>query len=80
MDSNGELYVLSSSTSLSHFYAHCAISPTLYFAKVDVKACFDTIEQGKLLEIISTLLTEVTPSVANAYNKLMLMDVFRTVI
>jgi len=27
-------------------------SPELYFVKVDVKACFDTIKQDKLLELV----------------------------
>ncbi|GAA6062681.1 hypothetical protein JCM10212_002504 [Sporobolomyces blumeae] len=30
----------------------------LYFVKVDVKACFDTIKQGKLLEIVDNILCE----------------------
>lgn len=33
--------------------------PKLYFVKMDVQACFDTIEQGKLLKIIKELLSEV---------------------
>ncbi|KAL7279239.1 hypothetical protein ACG7TL_007079 [Trametes sanguinea] len=32
--------------------------PRLYFVKVDVQACFDTIEQTKLLEILRELLVE----------------------
>ena len=32
--------------------------PKLYFVKVDVKACFDTIKQDKLLSIIEELLIE----------------------
>ncbi|KAK4702528.1 telomerase reverse transcriptase, partial [Phenoliferia sp. Uapishka_3] len=32
--------------------------PKLYFVKVDVKACFDTIKQDKLLHIIETVLKE----------------------
>ncbi|CDO70652.1 hypothetical protein BN946_scf184756.g19 [Trametes cinnabarina] len=32
--------------------------PKLYFVKVDVQACFDTIEQTKLLEILRELLVE----------------------
>ncbi|KAK7463508.1 Telomerase reverse transcriptase [Stygiomarasmius scandens] len=32
--------------------------PKLYFVKVDVRACFDTIEQTKLLDILSQLLSE----------------------
>ncbi|OJT07372.1 Telomerase reverse transcriptase [Trametes pubescens] len=32
--------------------------PKLYFVKVDVQACFDTIEQTKLLDILRELLTE----------------------
>lgn len=33
-------------------------SPRFYFVKVDVQACFDTIEQSKLLGIIRTCLSE----------------------
>ncbi|KAF7316755.1 Telomerase reverse transcriptase [Mycena chlorophos] len=32
--------------------------PKLYFVKVDVQACFDTIPQGKLVEILHELLSE----------------------
>ncbi|ESK87254.1 telomerase reverse transcriptase [Moniliophthora roreri MCA 2997] len=32
--------------------------PKLYFAKVDVQACFDTIQQTKLLEILKEILSE----------------------
>ncbi|KAL5504247.1 EST2 [Sanghuangporus vaninii] len=32
--------------------------PKLYFVKVDVQACFDTIEQSKLLGILKDLITE----------------------
>ncbi|KAF5367406.1 hypothetical protein D9758_003636 [Tetrapyrgos nigripes] len=32
--------------------------PKLYFVKVDVQACFDTIEQTKLLEILRQLISE----------------------
>ncbi|KAJ8494766.1 hypothetical protein ONZ51_g2140 [Trametes cubensis] len=35
-----------------------AALPKLYFVKVDVQACFDTIEQTKLLEILRELLLE----------------------
>ena len=34
----------------------------MYFVKVDVQACFDTIEQEKLLEILTHLITDVIPS------------------
>jgi telomerase reverse transcriptase len=34
--------------------------PKLYFVKVDVQACFDSIEQGKLLEIIRRVIKEVS--------------------
>lgn len=34
-------------------------SPKLYFVKLDVQACFDTIDQARLLEIIRNLLSEV---------------------
>jgi len=33
--------------------------PKLYFVKVDIKACFDTIEQEKLLKVIEEVLEEV---------------------
>ena len=33
--------------------------PKLYFVKLDVQACFDTIEQPKLLEILQDLISEV---------------------
>lgn len=35
------------------------IRPKLYFVKVDVQACFDTIEQSKLLQILRDVLSEV---------------------
>jgi telomerase reverse transcriptase len=35
--------------------------PKLYFVKVDVQACFDTIEQSKLLQILRDVLSEVLP-------------------
>lgn len=37
----------------------CQTRPKLYFVKVDVQACFDTIEQDKLLEILRDLISEV---------------------
>jgi telomerase reverse transcriptase len=33
--------------------------PKLYFVEVDVQACFDTIEQSKLLQILRDVLSEV---------------------
>ena len=33
--------------------------PKLYFVKLDVQACFDTIEQTKLLGILRDLISEV---------------------
>ena len=36
-----------------------AIRPKLYFVKVDVQACFDTIEQSKLLQILRDVLSGV---------------------
>ena len=33
--------------------------PKLYFVKVDVKACFDSIEQEKLLSILKDIISEV---------------------
>lgn len=41
------------------FMSHLC-SPQLYFVKLDVQACFDTIEQTKLLEILLQLLSEVS--------------------
>jgi hypothetical protein len=35
------------------------IRPKLYFVKVDVQACFDTIEQSKLLQILRDILSSV---------------------
>jgi telomerase reverse transcriptase len=36
-------------------------NPEIYFAKVDVKCCFDSIDQDKLMEIIcANVLTEVS--------------------
>lgn len=37
------------------------LRPKLYFVKVDVRACFDTIKQDKLLEIVDAILREVSP-------------------
>ena len=37
--------------------------PDLYFVKVDVQACFDTIEQSKLLEILKEAISEVSRDV-----------------
>lgn len=52
--------------------------PKLYFVKVDVQACFDTIDQGKLLQILRRLLSEVyttsLPSIAST------LTLFRTCI
>jgi hypothetical protein len=36
--------------------------PKLYFVKVDVRACFDTIQQDKLLKIVEDILSEVRSS------------------
>ena len=36
-----------------------SIRPPLYFVKVDVQACFDTIDQRKLLEILQRIIREV---------------------
>jgi telomerase reverse transcriptase len=35
-------------------------SPKLYFVKVDVQACFDSITQDKLLSILHKILSEVS--------------------
>lgn len=37
-----------------------SLRPRLYFVKVDVQACFDTIEQAKLLGILRELISEVS--------------------
>ncbi|KAF7974772.1 hypothetical protein HWV62_11243 [Athelia sp. TMB] len=37
---------------------HSGNLPNLYFVKLDVQACFDTIEQSKLLHILKDLITE----------------------
>jgi hypothetical protein len=34
--------------------------PKFYFVKVDVRGCFDTIEQDKLLDILADILLEVS--------------------
>lgn len=34
-------------------------SPRLYFVKADVKSCYDTIKQDKLLQLIKTILSQV---------------------
>ena len=39
---------------------HAGILPRLYFVKVDVKACFDTINQQTLLEILDRAVGEVS--------------------
>ncbi|KAJ3546316.1 hypothetical protein NMY22_g2104 [Coprinellus aureogranulatus] len=61
--------------------------PKLYFVKVDVQACFDTIEQTKLLEIIQDLLSEACDILfqKSALNYLMLAsdlaaDLWNTII
>ena len=38
--------------------------PTLYFAKADVKSCFDTIPQGQLLGLVKKIVTEQEYTVA----------------
>lgn len=43
----------------SDFTNDCACRPKFYFVKVDVQACFDTIEQTKLLAILRDVLSEV---------------------
>jgi hypothetical protein len=35
-------------------------SPKLYFVKMDIKAAFDTIKQDKMLEVVSSLLDQVS--------------------
>lgn len=35
------------------------LRPELYFVKVDVKSCFDTIKQDKLLALVEDILSEV---------------------
>lgn len=38
---------------------HISVRPKLYFVKLDVQACFDTIEQDKLLNILRNIISEV---------------------
>lgn len=38
--------------------------PKLYFVKVDVQACFDSIEQSTLLKILKELISEVVHQAA----------------
>lgn len=45
--------------SISSFAELMFCSPKLYFVKVDVQACFDTIEQDKLLEILKDIISRV---------------------
>jgi len=35
-------------------------SPKLYFVKMDIKAAFDTIKQDKMLQVVSSLLDQVS--------------------
>lgn len=42
--------------------AHDGVLPRLYFVKVDVKACFDTINQPTLLGILNDILREASSS------------------
>lgn len=42
----------------------CSTPKTLYFAKVDVQSCFDTIPQRRILEIIEKLVSENEYSIA----------------
>jgi hypothetical protein len=42
----------------------CLCSPDLCFVKVDIKSAFDTINQGKLLEVASEVLQRVCVSLA----------------
>jgi hypothetical protein len=35
------------------------VSPEMYFVKLDVQACFDTIEQTRLLEILRDVISQV---------------------
>ena len=37
-------------------------SPKLYFVKVDVQACFDSIEQSTLLKILRNVISDVNKS------------------
>ena len=41
-------------------------SPKLYFVKLDVKACFDTIDQTKLLQIMRDALSDVSLTCLNS--------------
>lgn len=39
--------------------AHGCGRPKLYFVKLDVQACFDSIDQTKLLQILRQIISEV---------------------
>jgi telomerase reverse transcriptase len=54
-NSDGKLYVIRHPVPIAAYNAR----PKLYFVKVDVQACFDTIEQWELLRIIDKLISEV---------------------
>ena len=53
------LMVICESEWLFSFRSAEQSSPKLYFVKVDVQACFDTIEQSTLLDILKHLVSEV---------------------
>ncbi len=67
--------------SYGSMYVHFALSdginfeqvpwryrPSLYFVKVDVQACFDSINQDKLLEILEEILSSVYSKVWKRLN------------
>lgn len=46
-------------TRIKHFRSRLGPSiPKLYFVKVDIRACFDTIQQQKILEVINNIFSE----------------------
>ena len=62
-DVDGVLYVNGpvKQGSLMNVHSHFD-RPKLYFVKLDVQACFDTIDQIKLLQILRQIISEVHPS------------------
>ena len=57
---NGALYVNVPVKQGSLISMHPHLDrPKLYFVKLDVQACFDTIDQTKLLQILRLIISEV---------------------
>ncbi len=60
MTNSGEIHRSLRQFKVRLLSAHNNVLPRLYFVKVDVKACFDTINQHTLLIILDHILTEVS--------------------